>query len=104
MKLLTKAIEKAFTKQGYTGDKEAKDVKAIARFFNPNGSATWYATEFDPITRNFFGYVNLGDPQCAELGYFNLDELQSIRTRFGLGIERDMWFEERTLEDVMNDK
>ena len=38
----------------------------------------------DPATRTFFGWVNLGDPSCAELGYFSLAELQAHRGQVGL--------------------
>ena len=38
----------------------------------------------------------------AELGTFSLDELQSFKGKFGLGIERDLHFKERTLKEVMD--
>ena len=51
----------------------------------------------------FFGYVNLIGKDCAELGYFSLDELESFKGRFGLGIERDLHFGmEHTLQEVMD--
>ena len=42
----------------------------------------------------FFGLV---DGFERELGYFSLSELQAFRGRFGLGIERDLYFEPRRL-------
>ena len=51
----------------------------------------------------FFGWATLGDPQNAELGYFSLDELESVRGRFGLKIERDLhWDDTTTLKTVMD--
>lgn len=45
----------------------------------------------------FFGLV---DGDCAELGYFSLSELQSIRGPAGLGIEWDMYWDPRPLSEV----
>jgi hypothetical protein len=43
------------------------------------GSADWYAVEYDPSERLFWGFVNLGDDQNAEWGYFSLDELMDLK-------------------------
>jgi hypothetical protein len=51
----------------------------------------------------FFGYVvsPLG-PDCDELGYFSLSELQELRfPPYGLPIERDLYFTPTALRDVM---
>lgn len=34
MRFMTKAIEKAFQRQGYVGDKDPADVKIIVKFFD----------------------------------------------------------------------
>ena len=101
MKLLTAEILKAFEKQGRCDTKKAEDIKVIVKFFNPTGAGSWFASEYNPKDRCFFGYVNLGDKEMAELGYFSLDELTAYRGRFGLGIERDLHFREHTLKEVM---
>lgn len=104
MKIITKAIEKAFEKQGYTGNKSAKDIKIVLKLFNPCGAGTWYIYEkLDDDT--YMCFANLNDPEMAECGTVSMSELMSLKFRpFGLGIERDMHFEplSRTLEDVMN--
>ena len=69
----------------------APDPVPVVRFFNPVGAATWLATELDEDDI-FFGLADLGFG-CPDLGSFALDELQSIRLPFGLGIERDTLFE-----------
>jgi len=97
MKLLTKEILTKFPKLGDTSEQEPEDVKIIAKFFDPTGSWTWYATEFDGED-TFFGLV---DGMCKELGYFSLSELRSVKGALGLGIERDMWYSDKTLADVM---
>lgn len=106
MKLLTSAVLKAFEKQGDCSEKESKDVKVIAKFFNPQGAGTWYATEYNPTERIFFGFVSIFGDYNDELGYFSLNELESFRGRLGLGIERDKSFDigECSLEEIINGK
>lgn len=97
MKLLTKAIIKSLPPLGSTS--EQADPTARVKFFNPCGAATWYATEFDGAD-TFFGWATL-QPGCGELGYFSLSELASFRgPPFGLGIERDLYFDPRPLSEV----
>ena len=95
MELLTKEIREAFQK---TGSQDGKDTEAIciAKFFDPTGSWTWYATEFDGED-TFFGLV---DGFELEWGDFSLSELQSFKGRLGLGIERDRYFGMPKLKDV----
>ena len=102
MKLLTEEILKKFEEQGYCGDKEPEDVKIIAKFFNPVGQGTWYATEYNPDERTFFGFVSLFGEPYDELGYFSLDELENFKGSLGLGIERDLHFGEHTLDEILN--
>jgi len=97
MKLLTQAIVKKFPAISETSEKKSEDVEIIAKFFNPMGSWTWYATEYDGDDL-FFGYV---DGNFPELGYFSLKELQSIRLPLGMGIERDKYFPKTKLSEVM---
>lgn len=104
MQLLSDELLKLFEAQGNTSHKEAKDIKVIAKYFNPCGSGTWYAVEYLPDERIFFGYANLGNADFAELGYFSLDELESFAGLFGLGIERDLFFKECTLQEVIDSK
>jgi len=101
MKLFTKAIEQAFKKQGYTGNKEANDIKIICKLFNPTGAGTWYLYEKEDEDI-YWAFVNLGDPVCAECGTVSLSEIKSFRGTFGLGIERDMHFGTRTLKEVQD--
>lgn len=67
---------------------ENPDPIAQVKFFNPTGSWTWYAIEFDGVDI-FFGLVHGFE---KEFGTFSLSELQSVRGRFGLGIERDLYW------------
>lgn len=101
---MTKALIKRFPRLRQTSNLSPEKIQIIAKFFYPCGAATWYATEYDPEDRLFFGFVNLGDSHLAELGYFSLDELEQFRGRFGLGIERDLHFGEHYLSEVMEGK
>jgi len=93
MKLMTKELEQKFAKVG--SQENINDPVIIAKFFNPTGSGTWYATEYDPETRTFFGYVSIFGDWNDEWGTFSLDELESFRGKMGLGIERDLYLEEK---------
>jgi len=98
MKLLTKEIEARFKKVG--SQEEVKNPLVVAKFFDPTGQATWFATEYDPKTKVFFGYVSLfNQAGMNEWGYFSLEELESIRGKFGLGIERDMYCSTQTIKE-----
>jgi hypothetical protein len=96
MKLLTKEIQK---KLPTLYSQDGKGMKAIAhiKFFTPWSNWTWYGTEYDPNTKTFFGLIH---GQEKELGYFSLDELESISGPFGLKIERDMYFKSTELENI----
>lgn len=99
MMLLTKELQKRFAQVGR--QEEVKDPIVIAKFFNPNGAGTWYATEYDPTDRTFFGYVSIFGDWNDEWGSFSLDELQNYRGAFGLGIERDLYFGEKRISEVV---
>ena len=95
MKLLTKA-DRARLPALRAQDGLGEEAVAYVKFFTPDGSWTWYATEFDGEDL-FFGLV---DGQFAELGYFRLSELAEGRGPLGLRIERDRYWEPRTLGEV----
>lgn len=103
MKLLTKELEAAFAKQGDTSQKSPQDIKVIAKFFNPCGRQTWYATEYNPKTRVFYGFVSLFGDHNDEPGYFSLDELETVECPpLGVHIERDRHFGHHTMAEIMN--
>jgi hypothetical protein len=99
MKLMTKELERRFAQVG--SQEEVKDPLVIAKFFNPTGAGTWYATEYDPKDKTFFGYVSIFGDWNDEWGYFSLEELESIKGSFGLGIERDLFWIEAPMSTVI---
>ena len=74
-----------------------EDGIARVRLFNPTGIGTWYISEYDPETRTAFGLADLGYP---ELGYFDMQELIEFRGRFGLPLERDLFWRPRLLTSI----
>lgn len=102
MKLLTKQLEKRFAQVG--SQEYEKDPLILAKYFNPTGAGTWYATEYDPQQRTFFGYVSIFGDWNDEWGNFSLDELESYKGIFGLGIERDLYFDEKRASEVIHEK
>lgn len=62
--------------------------KPIVKFFFQ--SATWLISEID-TDGVMFGLCDLGHGH-PELGYVALSELQSLRGRWGTGVERDLYF------------
>ena len=55
MKLLTEEIKQKFVEVGR--QENVDDPVIVAKFFDPQGSWTWYATEYDPKNKIFFGYI-----------------------------------------------
>ena len=87
MKLLKKQIQKTLPALYETENVATADKKLVVKFFG--GIWTWYGVEYDADQELFFGFV---DGYEKEWGYFSLAELKKIKTSFGLGVERDMYF------------
>jgi hypothetical protein len=96
MKLLPKAIEKKLPPLG-SQDGRGKSAVVHVKLFTPDAQWTWYATEYDPKSRTFFGLV---DGFERELGYFSLDELEEVVGPIGLKIERDMYWTPKPLSEI----
>jgi hypothetical protein len=97
MKLMTAEIEKAARKQFKLGA-ELDGQKIVAKFFDPTGGWSWYLMNQDPNDPDYlWGIVNGFE---VETGSFSLSELESIRGKFGLGIERDRSFKPRPAKEV----
>ena len=100
MKLITKPLEERFEKIGCQS--QTADPIIIAKFFDPCGSATWYASEYDAENRIAFGYVT--GLAFDEWGTFSITELESIKRPFGLGIERDLYFKEQRFKEIIKEQ
>ena len=94
---MTKAVETALPALYSNEDKPAGEAVAVVKFFTPDADWTWYATEYDPKEKTFFGLV---DGFAKELGYFNLEQLQELKGPFGLPVERDLYFDPTPLKEL----
>lgn len=83
----------------YSQEAEAEPI-VYAKFFLPGTNFTWYVTEGSEKEGDFlfFGFV-VG--QDAEFGYFLLSELESVSTKLGSRVERDLHFRQGRLTDVV---
>ena len=96
MKLMTKEIEKKAQSQYPLGSDLSQNI--VAKFFDPCGSWTWYVMNQDPEDPDYLWGIVKGFE--VEMGSFSLSELQSFKGRFGLGIERDLYFTPRPASEV----
>ena len=117
MKLLTTELRRSLPTL-YSQDK-VDDPVVHVKFFTPDSSWTWYATEGSYINQHgtameywdpersspadvvdflFFGYV-IG--QVGEWGYFLLSELEAARGPLQLPIECDLYFQPAPFSQVM---
>ncbi len=81
----------------YSGEELGLMAIALVKFFTPDSNWSWYPSEFDGEDL-FFGLVSGFE---VELGYFLLSELQSVKGSLGLPIERDLYYEPKTLKELM---
>ena len=107
-KLLTKDLLK--TLPPLYSQEDNPDPMVVVKFFTPDAGWTWYAIEGSPVDAN--GYYDTDKPKVdflffglvsgleVELGYFSLSELTSVRGKFGLAVERDLYFEPTRLSEV----
>ena len=95
---------------------ERSPQEIIVKYFAPWGAATWWITTATPLDEingepcdpaqakdwHMFGFVTLGlGPDCDELGYTLLSELQKLSGPFGLKVERDLHYAGHQLAEVM---
>ena len=85
-KLLPKLILSSLPALGVTG--EEHDPIVQVKFFYPDFSWTWYAIEFDGDDL-FFGLRRWLRERAR---HFWLSELMENRGKFGMEIERDLYF------------
>jgi DUF2958 family protein len=108
IKLLTKDLVKRLP--ALYSQEDNPDPIVVCKFFTPDAGWTWYAIEGSPVDAAgyydtdkekvdyiFFGLVSGLE---VELGYFSLSELTSVRGKFGLPVERDLYFEPTRLSEV----
>ena len=96
-KFLTKEVLERMAKYPlYSQDGKGADAIVTAKFFYPAGAWTWYVLEYDGED-TFFGIVFSDNGLEGEYGYFSRNELESLRGMWGLGVERDKFFNQTEL-------
>ena len=84
-----------------TYEQDGKGEEAVVHLHYFTGGCDWWITEKDVDTDGegqvqAFGYVDLGDPQNAELGYISIKELCEQRT-----MNVDLYWTPITLRDLV---
>ena len=98
MKLLTKQQRNQLLSNGRLQDKvrgteDEIGFKPVVKLFTPDAACTWLLTELDSEDPDIaFGLCDLG-MGCPELGSVRISELEHVRGRLGLPVERDRLFD-----------
>ena len=98
MKLFTKSNHEKLLRNGKLRIEQQEqgldepDLMPVVKLFTPDAACTWLLTELDPDCPDIaFGLCDLG-LGSPELGSVCVSELQAVRGRFGLPVERDLHF------------
>ena len=95
---LPEPLEKELIKE-FNRPEDKKTGVALIKYFTPDGSASWYLSEYFPEDDVFYGYCDLGNG-FPELGYVSRTELRETRGKMGLHIERDYYYTPKTYNDI----
>lgn len=97
MKLFTNDIRNRLLENGrrqdaVRGSLDELDFTPVVKLFTPDAACTWLLTELDSEDPDIaFGLCDLG-LGFPELGSVRVSELEAIRGRIGLPVERDRHF------------
>lgn len=84
------------TYDGLSGTYE--EIVCRVKLFNPSGAGTWWIAAYDPDTCVAWGVAELFE---REVGDFSMVELGELRGRFGLPIERDLYYKPKTVAELL---
>ena len=104
MKLLPKEVREALPDL-YAQDGKGGKTVAYVKYFTTSSSWTWYVLGGEPVLDESgkeldFRFFGLVDGYEKELGDFLLSELEEVRGPMGLPIERDLYWQPKTLEEI----
>lgn len=93
MKLITAEQRQLMLANGRaSAESPDTDHPPVVKFFTPDGACTWLLSELDPDDNDIaFGLCDLG-MGFPELGSVRISELESVRGKLGLPVERDLHF------------
>lgn len=110
MKLLTEENRERLLRNGklrlqcQLDGEDEPDFLPVVKLFTPDAGCTWLLTEIDPEDPDIaFGLCDLG-MGCPELGSVSLLELESVRGRLGLPVERDLHFHATKMLSIYADE
>ena len=98
MKLMTKTLEAKIPEMGQFENDENPTI--IAHYFNPIGQGDWYVIEGEKDETNNWMFYGLVDLHFREYGYFSLKELENIKLPYGMGIERELYWNPITIKEL----
>jgi hypothetical protein len=78
-------------------------VLCIRRIHGNSLAAYPTATEYCPEERIIFCYASIFRDWNDEWGYTSIEELESYKGAYGLGIERDLYWEEKPFSEVVRE-
>ena len=89
----------------YKQEELGPDAVAYVKYFIPSAKWTWYCLEGEPVLDGSsrevdFQFFGLVDGHDKELGYFMLSELEEVRGPRSLPIERDLYWQPKTLAKI----
>jgi len=104
MKLLPEEIREILPPL-YAQDGKGGKAVAYLKLFTPDSGFTWWITEGGPIKDEQGNEVDyhlfaLVEGHCKELGYVSLTELEELRGPMGLPVERDLYWQPKTLAEI----
>lgn len=87
--LLARLVDNGRTSE----EQDGFDPFPVVKLFTPDAGATWLITEAYPEADDvrLFGLMDLG-LGGPELGYAMLSEIEDVRGKLGLPVERDLYF------------
>jgi hypothetical protein len=98
------ANARVITDMPVTYGQDGLGSNAIVHLHYFTGTCDWYITEKDQgdgtddkSQYQAFGYANLGDDDCAEMGYISIQELIEA------GVELDLYWTPKRLKEVMGE-
>lgn len=105
MKLMTRKIERELSRYPiYSQDGRGMDAVAVVKFFIPASGFTMYVTEGNRLPDGgweFYG-LTVNGPEM-EFGYCTLAQLEAVRGRWGLRMERDRYFRPCALKEALRE-
>ena len=99
MRLITKELEKRFAEIGIQS--QNSDPIIVAKFFNKTRKLEWYVTEYHHENQTCCSYLK---GFTHEWGVFYIPNLESPKRPPELTIERDIYFKEIRLSELMKEQ